>query len=56
MRETENAAPALGYVAGRAENGRFPGDPVESTRDAPKAARKPGEKIIFSLRNALCLF
>jgi len=26
MRETESAAPAPGYVAGRAENGRFPDD------------------------------
>jgi len=38
------------------ENERFPGDPVESPRNAPKAARKPAEKIIFSLRNALYLF
>ncbi|HME22132.1 MAG TPA: hypothetical protein VKI44_12475 [Acetobacteraceae bacterium] len=40
----------------RQENGRFPGDSVESVRDAQKAARKPVEKIIFSSRNALYLF
>jgi len=40
----------------RQENGRFPGDLVESTRDAPKTTRKPVKKITFGLRNALYLF
>jgi len=40
----------------RQENERFPGDPVESARDAPKVARKPVKKITFGLRKALYLF